>query len=201
MTTTTGAVAEPRPEYPIRMQVDEPEKLNRFLWLIKWLLAIPNSIVLGLVGIAYMVTLFFAWVAAVVLGRYPRGLFDFNTGYLRWWARLNAYTLGLVTDRYPPFAMREIPEYPVRVTVEYPDRVSRLKAFFRFFLALPHLIIVALLNYVWAALWVIVGIVILLTGKYQRDLFRFVVGIMRWNVRTTGYLMLATDKYPPFSLE
>ena len=198
---TAEATVEPRPEYPVRLQVEEPATLNRFLWLIKWLLAIPNSFVLGLVGIVYMFTLFFAWVAVVVTGRYPRGLFNFNVGCLRWTTRLNAYTTGLVTDRYPPFAMRDIPEYPVRVTVEYPGKMSRLTAFFRYFLALPHLIIVWSLNYVWAALWLIVGVIILFTGKYQRDLFKFVVGIMRWNVRASGYLILATDKSPPFSLE
>ncbi|MBI2964992.1 MAG: DUF4389 domain-containing protein [Chloroflexi bacterium] len=190
-----------RPEYPVKLQVAEPAKLSRWLWIVKWLLAIPNWIVLGVVGIVYVFTLFFAWVAAVLLGRYPRGLFDFNVGFLRWTTRLSSYTMGLVTDQYPPFAMRDIPEYPVRVTAEYPARLSRLKAFFRIFLAVPHLVIVWLLNYVWAVLWLIAGVIILFTGRYQKDLFRFVVGIMRWNVRSTGYLILATDKYPPFSLE
>jgi hypothetical protein len=195
------ATEETRPEYPVRLQVAEPAKLSRWLWIVKWLLAIPNAIVLALVSIVYVFTLFFAWVATVVLGRYPRGLFDFNVGFLRWTTRLSSYTTGLVTDQYPPFAMRDIPEYPVRVTAEYPGRVSRLKAFFRFFLALPHLVIVWLLNCVWIALWLIAGVIILFTGRYQKDLFRFFVGIMRWNVRTTGYLILATDRYPPFSLE
>jgi hypothetical protein len=89
----------------------------------------------------------------------------------------------------------------VHVTAEYPERVSRVKAFFRIFLAIPHLVIISLLNYVWAALWLIVGLVILFTGKYQKDLYKFMVGIMRWNVRANAYLILATDKYPPFSLE
>lgn len=198
---SASATAETRPEYPVKLRVEEPATLSRWLWIIKWFLAIPNSFVLGLVGIVYIFTLFFAWVAAVLLGRYPRGLFDFNVGYVRWTARLNAYATGLMTDRYPPFALRDIPEYPVHVTAEYPERVSRVKAFFRIFLVIPHLVIVSLLNYVWAVLWLIAGLVILFTGKFQKDLYRFMLGIMRWNVRATGYLILATDKYPPFSLE
>jgi hypothetical protein len=84
---------------------DAARDLNRWLPLVKWLLAIPHFIVLIFLWIAVLVVTFIAWLAILFTGRYPRGLFDFVEGVVRWGQRVIAYSLLLVTDRYPPFAL------------------------------------------------------------------------------------------------
>src|SRR3954470_21282804 len=84
---------------------DVPNELNRWLPLVKWLLAIPHDIVLAFLGFAAFISVVIAWFAILFTGRYPRGLFDFVVGVFRWGTRVNAYTLALVTDQYPPFRL------------------------------------------------------------------------------------------------
>jgi hypothetical protein len=83
----------------------EPETLNRWLPLVKWLLAIPHFVVLAFLSVGALVATFGAWFAVLVTGRYPRGIFRFVEGVLRWWQRVVAYAFLLVTDRYPPFRL------------------------------------------------------------------------------------------------
>ena len=91
--------------YPVTFEVQYPERLSRLLIFVKWLLVIPNVIVLYFVMIVWMVTTFIAWFAILFSGRYPKGLFDFSAGTLRWMARVNAYVL-LLRDEYPPFSLK-----------------------------------------------------------------------------------------------
>ena len=84
---------------------DVPRDLNRWLPLVKWFLAIPHYIVLVFLLIALAISVFIAWFAILFTGRYPRGLFDFAEGVLRWTNRVEAYAFFLVTDRYPPFRL------------------------------------------------------------------------------------------------
>jgi hypothetical protein len=86
-------------------QLDPGRDLNRFLPLVKWFLAIPHYIVLAFLWIAVLVVVIIAWFAILFTGRYPRGLFDFVQGVIRWGARVVAYAFVLVTDRYPPFTL------------------------------------------------------------------------------------------------
>ena len=97
-------------EYPsteddqsVHLDIEYPEDLNRFLPLVKWLLAIPHYIVLMVLGFVSLVLTVIAWFAILFTGRYPRELFDFNLGVARWGVRVNAYAFALMTDRYPPF--------------------------------------------------------------------------------------------------
>jgi len=84
---------------------DAREGLNRWLPLVKWLLAVPHFIVLFFLSIAAFVSVVIAWFAILFTGRYPRGLFDFVEGVFRWWTRVIAYAFVLVTDEYPPFSL------------------------------------------------------------------------------------------------
>jgi small-conductance mechanosensitive channel len=96
-------------EQAVHIQIDYPDvrsDLNRWLPLVKWLLAIPHWIVLVLLGIAAFFAVIFAWFVILFTGRYPRGLFDFVEGVFRWGARVEGYALLLVTDRYPPFSLQ-----------------------------------------------------------------------------------------------
>lgn len=96
-------------EQSVHLEIDYPDaetELNRWLPLVKWLLAIPHYIVLVVLSIFSIFAVFFAWFAILATGRYPRVLFDFNVGVIRWWLRVGAYAFLLVTDRYPPFSLR-----------------------------------------------------------------------------------------------
>ena len=99
-------------EYPsteddqsVHLDIDYPDDLNRFLPLVKWLLAIPHYIVLYVLSIVALVVTIIAWFAILFTGRYPRSLFDFNLGVARWGVRVNAYAFALMTDQYPPFRL------------------------------------------------------------------------------------------------
>jgi Domain of unknown function (DUF4389) len=104
-----------RDEYPstddqqaVRLEIVYPDAeadLGRGMPLVKWLLAIPHYIVLLFLGIGALISVIIAWFAILFTGRYPRGLFDFVVGVLRWGNRVQAYVLLLVTDRYPPFSL------------------------------------------------------------------------------------------------
>ena len=105
-----------RDEYPstedeqaVHLELDYPDAsrdLNRWLPLVKWLLAIPHYVVLVLLGVQAVLAVLVAWVAILVTGRYPRPLFDFVVGTIRWVLRVQAYAFLLITDRYPPFSLR-----------------------------------------------------------------------------------------------
>jgi hypothetical protein len=99
-------------EQSVHLDVDYPDvenDLNRWLPLVKWLLAIPHFIVLAFLTIGAFFAVIFAWFAILFTGRYPRGLFNYVVGVGRWWLRVQAYVLLLVTDRYPPFSLASEP--------------------------------------------------------------------------------------------
>ena len=93
------------PPYPVRIDGQLQPDLSRWLWLVKWFLAIPHYIVLIFLWLAAIFAVIFAWFAILFTGRYPRGLFDFVVGVGRWTNRVTAYAFVLVTDRYPPFRL------------------------------------------------------------------------------------------------
>jgi hypothetical protein len=94
------------PPYPVRIEGELDARVSRWLWLVKWLLAIPHYIVLTFLWIAVFFVDIAAWIAILFTGRFPKGMFDFVEGVLRWGQRVVAYSLTLVTDRYPPFSLR-----------------------------------------------------------------------------------------------
>lgn len=208
--------------YPLRIDAEPPAHVSRWLWLVKWVLLIPHGFVLAFLWLAYLVLWPVVLVVVVVTGRYPRGIFDFQVGVLRWSWRVGYYGYSaLGTDRYPPFTLQDVPDYPTTLTIEYPERLNRGLALVKWWLlALPHYLVVAILTgpqVRWedaegtvhyqtqtgliGILVLIAAIVLLVAGRYPRGLFDLVLGLNRWVYRVGAYASLMTDQYPPFRLD
>ena len=209
--------------YPVAVEGRLDPQLSRWMWLVKWLLAIPHFIVLFFLAIAYAIVTFIAFWAILFTGRYPRSLFEFNVGVLRWSWRVGFYSYSaLGTDRYPPFTLDDDPDYPAQLEVEYPAHLSRGLVLVKWWLlAIPQYIIVGIFaGGAWAtynaasshSAWMygggliglfvlFAGIALLFTGRYPRPIFDFVMGMNRWVLRVVAYSTLMTDRYPPFRMD
>ena len=206
---------------PVRLEGKRDPELSRWLWLVKWLLAIPHYIVLLFLWIAFVVLTVVAFFAILVTARYPRGIFDFNVGVLRWAWRVAFYSYGaLGTDRYPPFTLGAAPDYPATLDIEYPGELSRGLVLVKWWLlVLPHYALVGIfLGWGWFAweageqarvsgfgliglLVLFAGVALLFTTRYPPGIFDFVLGLDRWVARVAAYAGLMTDRYPPFRLD
>ena len=199
--------------YPAHVNARLDQPLSRWLWLFKWILVIPHYLVLLFLWLAFVLLSVVAGVAILVTGRYPRGIFEFNVGVLRWTWRVQYYAIAAFgTDRYPPFTLDDDPGYPAHFDVEYPAQLSRGLVLVKWWLlAIPHYLVVALfVGGTWAAyhfgglvsvLTVIAGVVLLFTGTYPKGIYDFVLGMNRWVLRVAAYASLMTDEYPPFQLD
>jgi uncharacterized protein DUF4389 len=207
--------------YPLTYSVDYPERLSRASTVFRLILAIPILVLVGvLVGAETLTTTFgvepyfhvtvpnLMTVAGLLVlppllmilfrRKYPRWWFDWNLQLLRLHNRVNVYLL-LLRDEYPSTDE----EQAVHLDMPYPDafHLSRWMPLVKWLLALPHYLVLAVLNVVAGVVTVIAWFAILFTGHYPRTMFEFVVGVQRWNNRVIAYaFVLATDAYPPFRL-
>ena len=197
------------PSYPVSIKGELAPELSRWLWLVKWFLAIPHYFLLVFLLIALLFLTGVAFFAILFTGRYPRGIFDFNLGVLRWTWRVGFYTYSaLGTDRYPPFSLKEEPDYPATLDVEYPERLSRGLVLVKWVLAIPHYLVLGPLgggigvSYggLRTLLAFFAAVVMLFGRRYPEDIFEIVMGINRWALRVAVYVVLMRDEYPPFSL-
>jgi len=208
--------------YPVRVDADLDTHLSRWLWLVKWFLAIPHYIVLAFLWIAFLAMSIVAFFAILFTGRYPRALFNFNVGVMRWTWRVQYYTYGaLATDKYPPFTLAEAADYPAHLEITYPEHLSRGLVLVKWWLlAIPHYLIVGLFvgggtafavhsghggfgmgGGVVGLLVLFAGVALAITGRYPRSIYDIVLGMNRWALRVAAYAGLMTDTYPPFRLD
>ena len=152
----------------------------------------------GVLGAVAVVIAIIAWFAIVFGSQFPAGLWSLAALYLRWRVRALAY-LMLLRDEYPPFGEARYPATLMLLPREQP--ADRLTVAFRFILALPHILCVAVLGVAWAVTTLIAWFAILFTGKYPESLYPFGVGVLRWGTRVEAYLLLLRDEYPPFALD
>lgn len=188
--------------YPIAYEADFNPEPNRWTTFFRLLLAIPWLVVALFWGLLVVFTHLFAWVAVIVLGRYPQWLYDFNAGVLRFSIRFTAW-LYLQTDQWPPFGIGDDPDYPIQVRIApRAERQSRLKALFRLVLALP---LVFVLSYGVYYIHIGTAFVAWLTIVFRGYLPEAINGILTFvnslNARVFGYILLLTDDYPPIGLE
>jgi len=213
---------------PVAVSARIDDDLSPWLWLVKWFLAIPHLIVLAVLWAVFVVLTIIAGFAILFTGRYPRGIFDFNLGVLRWSWRVTYYAFygGLGTDQYPPFSLQREDDYPATLDIDYPERLSQGLVLVKWWLlAIPHYLVIGLLiggvatygiteragewqNYrgVWSGgllglLTLIAAVILLFTSRYPRPLFDLIIGFNRWVYRTVAYAALMTDRYPPFRLD
>jgi hypothetical protein len=207
--TAQGKGNAPKSAYPLTLKGELEEPLSRWLWLVKWLLIIPHAIVLCFLWIAAAFVTIIAFFSILFTGRYPRSLFDFVVGVLRWSWRVSFYSYGaLGTDKYPPFSLRS-QDYPADLKVEYAEDLSRWTVL-DFVFAIPHYLCLAGLTALSfkpafflglrPALLLITAVLLLFTGKYRQDIWKLVMGVNRWSLRVCAYALMLTHEYPPFSL-
>ncbi|MEU8516683.1 DUF4389 domain-containing protein [Kitasatospora sp. NPDC048722] len=204
-------MAVPEPS-PVRVEARLDLPLSRWLWLVKWILVIPHWIVLCVLWVVFLLLTVVVFFAVLFTGRYPRGIFDFNVGVLRWSWRVSYYAYGgLGTDRYPPFSLREEPDYPARLSIAYPGELSRGLVLVKWWLlALPHYLVAGIFlggsRDVWGGgliglLALYAGVALAATARYPAGIFDLLVGLNRWVLRVVAYAALMTDVYPPFRLD
>jgi hypothetical protein len=211
--------------YPVRVDAHLDPGLNRWLWLVKWALVIPHYLVLVFLWLAFVVCSVVAFFAILFTGHYPRPIFDFNVGVMRWSWRVSYYAYGaLGTDRYPPFTLAEVPSYPAHLEVDYPEHLSRGLVLVKWWLlAIPHYLVIAFFAgggvYIaneattsdqsywnWGSgliglLVLFAAVMLLVTGRYPQSIYDLVLGMNRWMLRVGAYAGLMTDQYPPFRLD
>lgn len=208
-------------QYPVIVEGAAVPAASRGLWLVKWLLAIPHLVVLCLLAVGAVVVWIWAFFAVLITAQYPRAAFDYLLGVMRWAWRVQYYLYDVAaTDAYPPFTLADRPDYPARLDVRYPERLSRGLVLVKWWLlAIPHYIILAVLfgtsngntsseetvrlNWpgVVPILVLIALIALLFSGRYPQQLYALVMGFNRWGWRVAAYAALMTDRYPPFRLD
>jgi hypothetical protein len=195
----------------VRLEGEISPPLSRWLWLVKWFLLIPHILILVFLWLAFILTTIAAFFVLLFTGNYPRGIFDFNLGVLRWTWRVAFYSYSaLATDRYPPFSLSEEPDYPARLEIDYPE--SQRKGFPLigwWLLGAPQYAIAGVIAGgggganagVIGILVFVVAMLLLFKNTYRDDVFDVLMGFNRWCLRALAYAAFMTPQYPPFRFD
>ena len=193
--TGAGAPAtEQSTPAPVLVAFADSAPQSRLTVAFRIFMAIPQLIVLWLLGIAAIVITIIGWFGALFTGRLPVFAADFLTGYLRWLGRVYAYNY-LLTDVYPPFTLDDA-DYPVRLAM-MPGRLNRLAVLFRFFLLIPCWIVQAVVTYGALTLFIFVTwLIVLIRGQMPDSIHQALAAVLRYQVRTLGFALMLTSAYP-----
>ena len=204
------------PTYPLRLEGELEPNLSRWLWIVKWILALPHFVVLVVLYIGSVLATIWAFFVLLFGGSYPRGIFNYNLGVMRWTWRVGFYCCTAIgTDKYPPFTRAEVADYPAHLEMTYPeDQRHGLPLIGWWLLGIPQYMISGILTgggiglffrYGYGGLIgvlvLVAGVLLLFTKAYPRGIFDLIMGFNRWVFRVTAYASLMTREYPPFRLD
>jgi Domain of unknown function (DUF4389) len=207
--------------YPVRVSAHHDTPPNRWLWLVKWLLLIPHYVLLAGLWAAFIAATVIAYVVVLATGRYPKAMFEFGVGVLRWTWRVMYYGyVVLGTDRYPPFTLNQVPDYPAELDIDPALDRPRWLPLVAWLLVIPHgMILKGLLNTellrpipigsfsipipvgVTSAGITVIATQLAITGRHPRGLYDLFTGVARWLLRVVAYVALLSSVYPPFRLD
>jgi hypothetical protein len=191
--------------YPATFTFDPPELVRNWRPLVNWLLAIPQLLVVSALRSVAQLLAVVSWFVILFTGRLPEDLAKFQVMYMRYYIRTGVFA-GFLREEYPPFVFAMASADPggdsrVRVdVVPQLDGRNRVTVGFRIILAIPQLIVLALLVIVELFVLVIAFFAVLFTGRWPAGLRDFTLGVLRWWLRVQAYVFLLTDEYPPFAL-
>jgi Domain of unknown function (DUF4389) len=184
--------------YPVTFEMDYVEQRSRLTTFFRWILAIPHFFFAFVYAVAFEIVWIISWFALLITTRWPQGLWEFQTGFLRYITRLSAY-LYLGVDVYPPFSGAEDPNYPVRVGIAPPlVSYSRLKIFFRFIYAILAIVIRYALGIVLSFVAFLSWFAIVFTGRQPRGLQEAMNFSLSYVTKADALIFLITETYPPF---
>ena len=190
--------------YPATLAFDAPYEVARWRPFVHWLLVIPQLVVAYVLNLVAGVITFIAFFVILFTKKYPDSLFNIAVMCRRYQFRVFTYAM-FMREPYPPFTFDTTAHDPggdpTKVAVEYPRELNRWAPLYKWFLAIPHYIVLAILGIGVYIILLISVFVVLFTGKWNEGMRRFVIGVMRWAWRVTAYVTLLRDEYPPFSLD
>ena len=204
MDPATPAPPSPAPTYAVRLDLEAPSEIARWRPFVHWLLAVPHFIIAYALSVLTGAITIVAFFAILFTKKYPEGLFGFAVMAARYNWRMWSY-VTYVREPYPPFEFPTEPEDPgtdpARVSIDYPQELSRWLPFVKWILVIPHYFVLVFLFIGALFVWFISFFAVLFTAKYPEGLRRYMVGVARWGQRVNAYTYLLTDQYPPFTLQ
>jgi hypothetical protein len=201
--SSRGGSKEPRS--PVRLNFVGGYEINRWRPLFQWLIAIPHFLVLWVLGVLASVCLFVSFFTVIFTKTIPEQLFGIIVMTYRYSWRVTSYVLWM-REEYPPFDFTAPPadnrmDPATLLEIDHPGELMRWGPLYKWFLAIPHLVVVWLLGIgaIFVAIWAFFAV--LFTGRYPPGARDYLVGLQRWTLRVQAYAGFLRDEYPPFSLE